>query len=109
MAAQSVPVTLWGALAAVLAAALVAAALALVVSQYRTRQLFAEIELGQQESKTLTAEGARLRADLGHAAQPAMVEAVARRLGMRPINPDRVVMLPPPVAAAADAAHGERP
>jgi len=105
-----------GALAALLALLLVAAALALVISQYRSRQLFAEIELCQQETKTLTAEGARLRADLGHAAQPAMVEAVARRLGMRPINPDKVVMLPPAAAGAtapdpadATAAAGGQP
>jgi len=82
------------ALAALLAALLVACSLALVISQYRSRQLFAELELAQQESKTLTADGARLRADLGRAAQPATVEAVAKRLGMRAINPDHVVMLP---------------
>lgn len=91
------------ALSALLAALLVAAALALVISQYRSRQLFAELELAQQETKTLDAEGARLRADLGRAAQPATVEAVARRLGMRAINPDRVVMLPARGAADADA------
>jgi cell division protein FtsL len=102
--APSVVPTVPGALAVLLAALLVAAALALVISQYRSRQLFAEIELAQQESKTLTAEGARLRADLGHAAQPATVEAVARRLGMRPINPDRVVMLPNAAPAAAAGA-----
>jgi cell division protein FtsL len=89
--------------AALLAALLVAAALALVISQYRSRQLFAELEVAQQDAKALTAEGARLRADLGRAAQPATVEAVARRLGMRPINPDRVVMLPTPTSAAAAA------
>jgi cell division protein FtsL len=109
--------TLAGALAVLLAALLVAAALALVISQYRSRQLFAELELAQQESKALTAEGARLRADLGHAAQPATVEAVARRLGMRPINPDRVVMLPnaaplaavPGEPASAKSTPGGRP
>ena len=89
------------ALSALLAALLVAAALALVISQYRSRQLFAELELAQQETKTLDAEGARLRAELGRAAQPATVEAVARRLGMRAINPDRVVMLPSRGAGAA--------
>jgi cell division protein FtsL len=73
----------------------------LVISQYRSRQFFAELELAQQETKTLTAEGARLRADLGRAAQPATVEAVARRLGMRAINPDRVIMLPARGSAAA--------
>jgi len=93
------------ALAALLAALLVAAALALVISQYRSRQLFAEIELAQQESKSLIAEGARLRAELGRAAQPATVEAVARRLGMRAINPDHVVVLPERGAAAFTAAR----
>ncbi len=93
------------ALAALLAALLVACSLALVISQYRSRQLFAELELAQQESKALTADGARLRADLGRAAQPATVEAVAKRLGMRAINPDRVVMLPAP----ADSHRAEYP
>jgi cell division protein FtsL len=104
------------ALTALLAALLVGAALALVISQYRSRQLFAELELAQQEAKALTADGARLRADLGRAAQPATVEAVARRLGMRAINPDRVVMLPARSGAAgavvplpADSGHaGQR-
>jgi cell division protein FtsL len=96
------PTALSASLAALLAALLVAAALALVISQYRSRQLFAELEVAQQEAKALTAEGARLRSDLGRAAQPATVEAVARRLGMHAINPDRVVMLPPRAAAAAD-------
>jgi len=95
---------LGSALAALLAALLVAAALALVISQYRSRQLFAELELAQQDAKALAAEGARLRADLGRAAQPATVEAVARRLGMRAINPDRVVMLPARAASAGGAA-----
>lgn len=104
------------ALAALLAALLVACSLALVISQYRSRQLFAELELAQQESKALTADGARLRADLGRAAQPATVEAVAKRLGMRAINPDRVVMLPARGAtegvaapAPADSHRAEHP
>ncbi len=91
------------------AALLVACALALVTGQYRARQLFAELEVAQQDGKALTAEGARLRSDLGRAAQPATVEAVARRLGMRAINPDRIVMLPQAGAAAAVAPSGAEP
>jgi len=87
-----------------LCALLVAAALALVSSQYRARQLFAELEVAQQETRTLTTEGAQLRTDLGRAAQPATVEAVARRLGMRGIDPNRIVLLPPPAAPLAPAA-----
>lgn len=79
---------------AVLSPLLVVCALALVVSQYRSRELFAELEVAQQETKALDAEGSRLRSDLGRASQPAIVEATARRLGMRAINPDRIVMLP---------------
>ncbi len=89
---------------AVLAALLVACALALVTAQYRERQLFAELEVAQQEGKSLTAEGARLRSDLGRAAQPATVEAVAHRLGMRAIDPDRIVLLPRAGASGAGAA-----
>ena len=102
--APALPDSPW--LAALLAALLVACALALVVSQYRSRVLFAEIEVAQQETKRLESDGARLRSDLGHAAQPAAVEAAAHRLGMRPIDPDRVVALP--VAAPALAAAGAR-
>jgi cell division protein FtsL len=82
----------------VLSLLLVACALALVASQYRARELFAELEVAQQEGKALEAEGSRLRSDLGRAAQPASVEAVARRLGMRAINPDHIVILPAPAA-----------
>jgi cell division protein FtsL len=94
----------------VAAALLVASALALVTSQYRAREYFAELEVAQQEAKSLEAEGARLRSDLGRAAQPATVEAVARRFGMRAIAPDRIVLLPVPApdAAVAPAAKGER-
>jgi cell division protein FtsL len=79
-----------------LALLLVCSALALVTSQYRAREMFANLEVAQQESKTLESDGARLRSDLGRSGQPATVEAVARRLGMRAINPDRIVMLPTP-------------
>ncbi|HYA65302.1 MAG TPA: cell division protein FtsL, partial [Burkholderiaceae bacterium] len=78
----------------VLSLLLVACALALVLSQYRSRVLFAELEVAQQDTKTLDAEGSRLRSELGRASQPAIIEAVARRLGLRALNPDRIVMLP---------------
>ncbi len=96
---------------AVLALLLVASALALVTAQYRSRQLFAEGEVAQQEAKALAAEGARLRSDLGRIAQPATVEAVARRLGMRAINPEQVIILPaaPGGAAPAVAQAGNKP
>lgn len=91
----------------VLGALLVAAALALVSAQYHARQLFAELEVAQQETRTLTTEGAQLRTDLGRAAQPATVEAVARRLGMRGIDPNRIVILPPaPAEDGVAAAQG---
>ncbi len=73
---------------------LIVSALALVTSQYRAREFFAELEVSQQEAKSLEAEGSRLRSDLGRASQPAIVEATARRLGMRAINPDRIIILP---------------
>jgi len=88
----------------VLSLLLVICALALVTSQYRARELFAELEVSQQEAKSLDAEGSRLRSDLGRASQPAIVEAAARRLGMRAINPDRIVILPSSAADTAAAA-----
>lgn len=86
---------------------LVVCALALVTSQYRARQLFAELEVAQQEAKALDADGSRLRSELGRASQPAIVEAVARRLGMRAINPDRITMLPEDVPAASNMSAQE--
>ena len=88
----------------VLSLLLVICALALVTSQYRAREFFAEFEVLQQEAKSLEAEGSRLRSDLGRASQPAIVEAAARRLGMRAINPERIIILPTSAADAATAA-----
>jgi len=93
------------ALAVALAALLLGCALAVVVAQYRSRVLFAELEAAQQETKRLESEGARLRSDLGHAAQPATVEALAHRLGMHPIDPDHVVALPVGAPLAGGAAR----
>jgi cell division protein FtsL len=93
----------------VLALALFASAMALVVSQYLVRQRFGALEVAQQEGRALESEGARLRSERGRLAQPATVEAAARRLGLVPISPDHVVMLDPPVQAPAPtAAAGAR-
>ena len=83
----------------VLSSLLVLCALALVTSQYRARELFAELEVSQQDAKALDAEGSRLRSELGRASQPAIVETAARRLGLRPISPDRIVILPSSAAS----------
>jgi cell division protein FtsL len=64
---------------------------------------FAELEVAQQDGKTLESDGARLRSDRDRASQPAMVEAAARRLGMRPIAPDRIVNLPGAAPATISA------
>jgi len=93
-------------LAPLLALLLVACALALVTSQYLSRELFAELEVAQLEAKSLDSEGSRLMSDLGHASQPATVEAVARRLGMRVVNPAQIVILP--VSAPAPILAGAR-
>ena len=77
-----------------LAALLVTSALALVTSQYRTRELFARIELARQETRNLTADETQLRVQLGQASQPAVVAAAAERLGMRPITPADIALLP---------------
>ena len=85
---------------ALLAAALMACALSLVTSQHRARELFADLEAAQQIARQSEAEGNRLRIELGRASQPAAVEATARQLGMRPIDPDHTVLLPPPARPA---------
>jgi cell division protein FtsL len=78
-----------------LAAALMISALSLVTSQHRARELFADLEAEQQLARQSEAEGNRLRIELGRASQPAAIEAQAHALGMRPIDPEHTVLLPP--------------
>jgi cell division protein FtsL len=80
---------------ALLAALLMASALSLVTSQHRARELFADLEAAQQLARQSEAEGNRLRIELGRASQPAAIEAQAHALGMRPIDPEHTVLLPP--------------
>lgn len=79
---------------------LVLCAMALVTSQHRSRSLFVDLERAQQRSRELMAEGVRLRIELGRAAQPAAIEAAARGMGMRPLEPSRTVLIAVPVATA---------
>jgi cell division protein FtsL len=80
---------------ATLATALMASALSLVTSQHRARDLFADLEAAQQAGRQSEAERNRLRVELGRASQPAAIEAAARQLGMRPIDPEHTALLPP--------------
>jgi len=73
---------------------LVASAFGLVTAQYRTRALFVELERTQQRAAALEAEGNRLRVEQARNAQPAAVEAAARRLGLKPIDAKETVFLP---------------
>jgi cell division protein FtsL len=84
---------------ALLAALLMASALSLVTSQHRARELFADLEAAQQLARQSEAEGSRLRIELGRASQPAVIEAAARQLGMRPIDPEHTALLPPAARA----------
>jgi len=77
-----------------LAALLLGSALSLVTAQHRARGLFVDLEGAQREAHQLEADGARLRIELGRAAQPAVVESAARRLGMGPATPPRTVLVP---------------
>jgi cell division protein FtsL len=83
------------AIVAVLAAFLMVNAMSLVTSQHRARDLFAELEAAQQLGRQSEAEASRLRIELGRVSQPAAIEAAARRLGMRPIDPEHTALLPP--------------
>jgi cell division protein FtsL len=80
---------------ALLAAVLMASALSLVTAQHRARELFVDLEAAQQLTRQSEAEGNRLRIELGRASQPAAIEAAARGLGMRPIDPKHTALLPP--------------
>jgi cell division protein FtsL len=80
---------------AALATALMVSALSLVTSQHRARELFADLEAAQQTGRQSEAERNRLRVELGRVGQPAAIEAAARQLGMRPIDPEHMALLPP--------------
>jgi cell division protein FtsL len=82
-----------------LASALLVCALALVTSQHETRELFADLEAAQQLGRQSEAEGNRLLVELGRAGQPAAIEAAARQMGMRPIDPEHTALLPPAARA----------
>ncbi|HUL63413.1 MAG TPA: cell division protein FtsL [Burkholderiaceae bacterium] len=69
-------------------------AFGIVTAQYRTRSLFVEVERAQQRTAALEAEGNRLRVEQARNAQPAAVEAAARRLGLKPIDAKETVYLP---------------
>ena len=75
-------------------ALLVACAMGLVTAQHRARGAFVDLERAQQRARELTAEGDRLRIELGRIAQPAAIEAAAREMGLRPLDPSRAVLLP---------------
>jgi cell division protein FtsL len=74
---------------------LVASAFSLVTAQYRSRALFVELGRAQQRAAALEAEGNRLRVEQARGAQPAAVEAAARRLGLKPIDARESVFLSP--------------
>ncbi len=83
-------------LIAALVGGLLACSLSLITSQYRARGLFVEFERAQQHAQQLEAEGNRLRVELGRVSQPANVEAVARRLGLRAVDSAHTAFLPAP-------------
>lgn len=72
---------------------LVVSAFGLVTVQYRTRTLFVELDRAHQRAAALEAEGNRLRIEQARNAQPAAVEAAARRLGLKPIETKETVFL----------------
>ncbi len=90
----------------IVVALLVGSSLSLVTAQHRARTLFVDLERAQQQAKQLDAEGDRLRVDLGRASQPAVIEAAARELGLKPVEGNRLVFLPATAGTAA-AAQGK--
>ena len=90
-------------LALLLGLALFASALALVTAQHRSRALFIDVERAQQQARQLDIDFDRLKIELARLAQPAYVEAEARRLGMKPVDASRTVFLDLPTASAAAA------
>lgn len=77
-----------------LAALLVSCALALVNSQYKTRNLFIELEKLQQQSRQLDIDWAQLQLDQSTLGKNARIEQIARtELNMAPLSPARTQYL----------------
>ena len=77
-----------------LAALLVSCALALVNSQYKTRNLFIELEKLQQQSRQLDIDWAQLQLDQSTLGKNARIEQIARtELNMVPLSPARTQYL----------------
>lgn len=93
------------------AMALVACALALVTAQQQARNAFIDLERARGQHRQLLAQGDRLRIELERLAQPSAIEAAARRMGLRALDPARTVLLPVRVegggAKASDQDVGE--
>lgn len=88
---------------------LFASALGLITAQHRSRALFIDVERAGNSGKQLDVEFDRLKIELARLAQPAYVEAEARRLGLKPIDPARTVFLNVPAASAvAPVAPGRK-
>lgn len=97
------------ALWAVLVMLLVACALSLVTSQQRARNTFIDLERAQTRERDLSAEGDRLRIELGRLSQPAAIESAARHQGLRPLEPAQTVLLPVKMSGAAASTTEAKP
>ena len=96
-------------LAALLLAALIASSLYLVHVSYQARRLYAELDLAQNEQRTLATEAERLTAELHAQATPLRIERTAReRLAMRNATPGvtQYVTLDAAAAATVHASGG---
>jgi len=83
-----------GRLSSLLTLLLVICALALVNAQYKSRQLFIELERAQAAARELDIEWAQLQLDQSTLGKHARIEANARRdLGMVPLTPARAQYL----------------
>ena len=82
----------------VLALCLVACALVLVHSQYRSRRLFVELERAQAQTRQLEVEARQLQLEQSKLSQHARIESVAKRSNMLGVKPSDTVYLTPPEA-----------
>ncbi|QAU33480.1 cell division protein FtsL [Janthinobacterium sp. 17J80-10] len=83
-----------GRLSALLTLLLIICALALVSAQYRSRQLFIELERAQATARELDIAWAQLQLDQSTLGKHARIEANARRdLGMVALTPARAQYL----------------
>lgn len=86
-----------------LSLAVIASLLAVINSRYHARRLYAQMDQAERLTQRLDAQRENLRVQRDGLAKSSRVNQIAReRLGLVPISPDRVRVLPEPAAPSTE-------